>query len=264
MAKKILNAEEGKHLIAEYVFKPLNVEEASDEFVTTSLTSPKKETTEDSTPPPAPTHETASQPSGFDTEIIEKVLQRSDTLVDAIAKLEQQLKAQAEFYEKKLEEIKETSYKAGYNEGYAKAKEELEEEVKSQMSKFVESIHKLEDIYKDYQTKAENIEKELASIAIDIAEEVIAKELSKDSKQIALNLAKSLIEDIKEATKIEIKVNPLDYEYVKEHLNLEKIKITPDNVISQGGVVILSDAGNIEAEIYQRFKAIKTHILERN
>jgi len=75
-------------------------------------------------------------------------------------------------------------------------------------------------------------------------------------------LTKELLNDIKEATQIEIKVNPLDYDYVKDHLNLDKIKVSPDNAISVGGVVILSDAGNIEAEIHKRFEAIKNHILK--
>jgi flagellar assembly protein FliH len=75
-------------------------------------------------------------------------------------------------------------------------------------------------------------------------------------------LTKELLNDIKEATQIEIKVNPLDYDYVKDNLNLEKVKITPDNAISIGGVVILSDAGNIEAEIHKRFENIKKHILK--
>ena len=150
----------------------------------------------------------------------------------------------------------------GYNEGYNEAKRELENRVNEHLSKLIESLHKIDKVYQDYQNKAENIEKELVAVAVDIAQEVIAKELSKHSKEIALSLTKELINDIKEATKIEIKVNPLDYDYVKDKINLDKITIKPDNAISPGGVVIISDVGNIEAEIAERFKVIKNNILK--
>ena len=75
-------------------------------------------------------------------------------------------------------------------------------------------------------------------------------------------MTKELLNDINEATKIEIKVNPLDYDYVSKNLDLERVEVKPDNAISLGGVVILSDAGNIEAEIHERFKTIKNSILK--
>jgi flagellar assembly protein FliH len=194
--------------------------------------------------------------------MIEQLLKKSDELSNAVIRLEQKLETQAKECETRITQTQENAYKTGYNEGYNKAKEELENKINEHLSKLIESIHKVEEVYKEYQSKAEGIEKELVGVAIDIAQEVIAKELSNHSKEIALNLTKELINDIKEATQIEVKLNPIDYDYVKEHLNLEKITIRPDNAISPGGVVIISDAGNIEAEVHERFNAIKSHLLK--
>ena len=36
----------------------------------------------------------------------------------------------------------------------------------------------------------------------------------------------------------------------------------PDNAVKEGGVVIISDIGNIDAEVMERFKNIKEAILE--
>jgi len=249
---KILNAEEGKHIVKEYSFKSLDIngntiisKDNKEEKIIANVEEPVKEAIKDNK-----------------LELIEELLKKSEEFNNSISRLEQQLQIQAQNYENKLAEIKETSYKAGYNEGYNTAKKELEDKIKEHLSRLVEGVHKIEEVYKEYQIKAENIEKELVGVAVDIAEEVIAKELSKSSKEIALSLTKELLNDIKEATQIEIKVNPLDYDYVKDNLNLEKVKITPDNAISIGGVVILSDAGNIEAEIHKRFENIKKHILK--
>ena len=247
---KILNAEEGTHIVKEYSFRNLDF---------------SKEEKKESTPiiKETPSLET-QQPQIKDNqlELIEQLLQKSDVFSSSIERLEKQLEAQTKDCNDKLAQIKETSYQAGYNEGYNKAKAELEDKIKEHLSRLVEGVHKIEEVYKEYQSKAENIEKELVGVAVDIAQEVIAKELTKSSKEIALSLTKELLNDIKEATQIEIKVNPLDYDYVKDNLKLEKVKITPDNAISIGGVVILSDAGNIEAEIHKRFEAIKNHILK--
>jgi flagellar assembly protein FliH len=255
---KILNAEEGTHKIEKYSLKPLNLEnniKSNDIEEVKSVESSEQNICDNSI-------NNQNNDNVANNELVENLLKKSDELSSQLVKMQMQFETQQQEFQKQLAEVKELSYKDGFNEGYNKAKSENEEEIKERLSKLVESISKVEKVYEEYQNKAENIEKELVSVAMDIAEQVIAKELSKYSKEIALSLTKELINDIKEATKIEIKINPLDYEYVKENLQLEKVKITPDNAISPGGVVILSDVGNIEAEINERFKTIKENILK--
>ncbi len=254
---KILNAEEGRHIVEKYALKPLK----TDDNITKNKISQDGVVDAKNIPENLENNFTNSNTEN-NNELIENLLKKSDELSSQLVKMQMQFETQQQEFQKQLAEVKELSYKDGYNEGYNKAKSENEEEIKERLSKLVESIDKVEKVYQEYQNKAESIEKELVSVAMDIAEQVIAKELSKYSKEIALNLTKELINDIKEATKIEIKINSLDYEYVKENLQLEKVKITPDNAISPGGVVILSDSGNIEAEIHDRFKTIKENILK--
>jgi flagellar assembly protein FliH len=253
---KLLNVEEGKHLIQKYSLKPLYFDdkESKDDEV---IEEKKEEYSEGIN-----LDEKPIVSNNIDNSFVEDLLKKSDELSTQILNIQQQINQQSQDCKNQLLEIKTLSHKDGFNEGYNKAKAENENEIKERVSKLIESISKVEEVYKEYQSKAENIEKELVGVAMDIAEQVIAKELSKSSKEIALSLTKELINDIKEATKIEIKINPLDYEYVKENLQLEKVKITPDNAITPGGVVILSDAGNIEAEIHERFKTIKENILK--
>jgi len=250
---KILNVEEGKHKVEIYSLKTLDLNSSKKE-ISSSKTEESKEENNSTI--------TNVSDSGKNNELIENLLNKIEELSNQVLNLQNKPDSNTQDFEKQLNEVKELSYKNGYNEGYNKAKSENEEEIKERINKLIESISKLEEVYGEYQSKAENIEKELVGVAMDIAEQVIAKELSKSSKEIALSLTKELIDDIKEATKIEIKVNPADFEYVKENLHLEKIKITPDNAITPGGVVILSDVGNIEAEIAERFKTIKSNILK--
>jgi flagellar assembly protein FliH len=248
---KLLNVEEGEHLIEKYSLKPLDLDDKnkdSNEEIVDNSNNFFKESIE------------ANKINNFDISLFEDLSKKNDELLNHILSIKQEIQEQSQDCKNQLAQIQDLSYKNGYNDGYNKAK--AENEIKERISKLIESISKIDEVYKEYENKAANIEKELVSVAIDIAEQITATEVSKNSKQIALNLTKELINDIKKATKIEIKVNPIDYEYVKENLQLEKVKITPDSAISPGGVVILSDSGNIEAEISDRFKTIKNNILK--
>jgi flagellar assembly protein FliH len=252
---KILNAEEGKHLVEAYQFKPLNIEEPSTEFQPVSVRNSNLENNNDVT-----TEHVVAEKS--DNKLIEELLKKNDQFSSSLVKMEMMLEKQQQEFATQLAEVKELAYKDGYAQGVNDTKTQMESELKEHINKLIESISKIEEIYKEYQTKVEGIERELVGVAVDIAEEIIQKELTENSKEIALNLTKELINDIKEATKIEIKVNPADFEYIEQNLNLEKVKIIPDNAISAGGVVLLSDAGNIEAEIKERFKIMKNNILK--
>ncbi len=254
--RKILNAEEGTHTIETYSFKTLDFSETKNN---------NKEEVSISKPPQSQPeiNTTSAKLDDSHIKLIEELLSKTDTLSTAVTSLQNELQTQSQECEKRVSETKENSYQNGYNEGYNKAKNELENSIKEHLSKLIESIHKVEEVYKDYQHKIDDIENELVSIAIDIAEEVIAKEVKKSSKEIALSLTKELINDIKEASKIEIKLNPLDFDYVKENLNIENVTLTPDSAITPGGVVIMSDAGNIEGEINERFKTLKNNLLKR-
>ncbi|MCW1552355.1 FliH/SctL family protein, partial [Campylobacter jejuni] len=53
-------------------------------------------------------------------------------------------------------------------------------------------------------------------------------------------------------------VNAEDYEYLKEQFDQNAhIKISLDDAISKGSVVIISDAGNIESNLNSRLTKIK-------
>ncbi len=71
-------------------------------------------------------------------------------------------------------------------------------------------------------------------------------------------MAKDLIGELKGASVIELKVNAEDYEYLKEQFDQNAhIKISLDDAISKGSVVIISDAGNIESNLNSRLAKIK-------
>ena len=83
-------------------------------------------------------------------------------------------------------------------------------------------------------------------------------EVSENSAKIAKVLASELIKELQSASKVSLKVNPADHGVISESVgSLKHVEVVSDSAISKGGVVAISDAGNIDAEISKRFDRVK-------
>ncbi|HEG0497160.1 TPA: flagellar assembly protein FliH [Campylobacter jejuni] len=199
-----------------------------------------------------------SQAPAFQPSFVEDLLKKTDEMSSNIIKLQMQIESQENEFNNRLNSELENAKEKFAKEGYEKAKEEFQKELSDFKDKYLKSIAKLDNACKNLENFIEKNEKELADTAIDIAKEVILKELELNSSKIAYALAKDLIGELKGASAIELKVNAEDYEYLKEQFDQNThIKISLDDAISKGSVVIISDAGNIESNLNSRLTKIK-------
>lgn len=202
--------------------------------------------------------------NSLEKELIEKLLQKTDELSSSLAKMQIQVEKQQLDLEDRLALTKSDSYKEGLREGEQKAKNEMLEEVQKEKQALIHAIINLEKSLKKSEERMQELEKELAQIAVDMAQEVIVKEIEQNHQEIALSLAKSLIDTIKDTTQIQLRVNTLDYPYLRENLELKNIQLEADDNIAKGGVVISCNSGNIDGNIISRFKILKQNILEHH
>ena len=193
-------------------------------------------------------------------KIIENLLLKIEELSNNIANIQNKFEAQLKECKKNAEIQKTESFEKGKREGIEEGRKICENEMKEKISLLENSIEKLDKINETFEEKILSVEKELISVALDIAKEVIQKEVSKESENIAYALAKNLMDDIKEATKIKLKVNPKDADFLKD--KFKNVEIIPDEAIKEGGVVIISDLGNIDGEIQERFNSVKDAVLK--
>lgn len=194
----------------------------------------------------------------FQPSFVEDLLKKTDEMSSNIIKLQMQIESQESEFNNRLSTELENAKEKFFKEGYEEAKAEYEKELEELKDKYLKSVAKLEEACLNLNTFIEKNEKELAHTALDIAKEVILKELENDSSKIAYALAKDLLTELKGASAIELKVNSNDYGYLKEQFKENSnIKITLDDAISKGSVVILSDAGNIESNLNARLAKIK-------
>ena len=203
-----------------------------------------------------------SNQNKINEKVVENLLSKIEELSNNIVNIQKEFTNQLNECKREMVIQKQKAFEEGYKKGKEEASLELHQILEDKLKLLASSIKKIDSINETFEEKILSLEKELVSIALDIAKEVIQKEVSENSKEIAYNLAKALMEDVKGATQITIKINPKDASYLKE--KLQNVKIIEDDAIKEGGVVIVSDIGNIDAEIKQRFKAIKEAILEGN
>jgi len=190
--------------------------------------------------------------------LIESLMQKTDEMSSNFIKLQMKLESKEEEYESALQKAKEEAFAEGMQAGEAKASQEINKALNEKLMLLEDAIKKLDAEAQSFATALEGIKNELVVAAVDIAQEVLHVELSENSAEVAKILSDELIQELQSASKIELKVNPKDHAAVVEHLStLENVKVLPDSAVSEGGVIVMSDVGNIDAQIAKRFQRVK-------
>ncbi|MFC3847918.1 flagellar assembly protein FliH [Helicobacter baculiformis] len=244
-----------KHTIARYEFKSIA------DFP--SEIEPDKTPPRTPPPPPAEPPEPITRSIQMENELIECLLKKTDELSSHLAKLQMQFEKSQEENQTLLQQTREDSYKLGFKEGEQKAKDDLGASVDEEKKHLLQSLSAIDQQMQQSQNHLETLEKELSAIAVEIAKEVIVKEVEEKSQEVALALAKQLLQNIMDATDICVKVNTLDYPFLSQHLkDMPKIKLEPNDAIAKGGVLISSSQGNIDGNLMARYKNLKESVLD--
>ncbi|MBO6088302.1 hypothetical protein J6P92_08175 [bacterium] len=155
--------------------------------------------------------------------------------------------------------IKESAQKEGYQEGLEQAKADIEE-VRNSLTAFINAKQEVFDSVAPY----------VMEISFDIAKKIIKKEIEQDNTIILDNIQQLLKTLSKEEAKITLKVNPVQVSLIKtevpEMLNnagLEaKILVVPDEAITEGGCLIETTNGVIDATIETQLSVISEALKE--
>ena len=114
----------------------------------------------------------------------------------------------------------------------------------------VQAIRDLKHYAAFFEQATFQMETKLLKTSISIAQKIISIEVGENSSKIAKQTITHLLDKIKTASKVQIHLNPKDYEILKGQLNLEAfIELHQDSNVTAGGVVIASDLGNFDGNI---------------
>ncbi len=202
--------------------------------------------------------ESASSSESSRDELVESLLKKTDDISSNFIKMQMKLEEQEDEFKLEMERVKSESYEKGVQDGKSALEEELKDSRMQGMEQFSKSVKTLDASASEFITALEGIKQELTFAALAIAKEVIDEELHEHSSAIAKKLSSALIAELNSASEITLKVNPKDHGAVSERVsNLDHIKVVSDSAVSPGGVIAISNVGNIDSEIMKRYERIK-------
>ena len=257
MATVITNERLTKHTVDKYNFKVLAIGSNNDEEeVKSSLV--QKHTKEENPKRRDSDVDSSAMSQNSKDSLIESLMKKTDEMSSNFIKLQMKLESKEEEYKAGLEKVKLDSFNEGVETGMQKASENGDVTMANEMAQLSSSVATLEQSAKEFESALEGIKAELISAALDIAKEVVNVEVSNNSSQIAKVLGDELIKELQSASKVTLKVNPKNHGAISEHVgSLEHIEVVSDSAVSEGGVIAISDAGNIDSQISKRFERVK-------
>ncbi|MBD3809244.1 MAG: flagellar assembly protein FliH [Sulfuricurvum sp.] len=246
-----------EHVISKYQFKILSA--LSDSSVGEASQETHRTITEETPVIVERRREGGASPKN---ELIESLLKKADEMSSNVIKMQMRIEAMQEEHAAALEEARRAGYEEGVLAGIAQEKSSNDAIGAKAHDQLSQSIKTLENAAQEFRDALDSIQKELTHTALEIAKEVIGIETSEHSSKIAAKLSSDLIEELKDASSITLRVNPADHGYISEKVgSLGHVEVLSDRVISPGGVVAISNAGNIDSEIKKRYERLKRSLL---
>lgn len=160
----------------------------------------------------------------------------------------------------RLKEIQEQAYKQAYNlgliEGTERAFEEKREEFAQRLGLIDNSLNEIEHLKENLLKKCET---SLVKLIYSIAVKIARREINQDQKPI-VDLLTDLVSELQAADSITIKLSTADLQFVEELRNkkvkevekLERVKLIAGDEVTQGGCLIETNYGEIDATVEQR------------
>ena len=106
-------------------------------------------------------------------------------------------------------------------------------------------------------------------ISVEIARRILRRELRTDPGMIT-RIAESALEQVGAAANVRVRVHPLDAQVLEQSMmeivsapdEAAAIEVVPDAAIEQGGCVVESDRGIVDARLRTQFEEMQTRLLE--
>jgi flagellar assembly protein FliH len=165
-------------------------------------------------------------------------------------------------FEAERKEAEEEGRSAGREEGFGEGKAEVERLIQRTQTILQRAQDKRAEIL-------EETEQEIVNLVLLIARKVI-KVISETQKNVIISNVVQALRKVKGRGNITIRVNIADLklatEHIKDFINLvegvKSIQVAEDSSIDEGGCIIETDFGEIDARIASQLAELETKILE--
>ncbi|MBB3109390.1 flagellar assembly protein FliH [Paenibacillus phyllosphaerae] len=229
---------------------------------------------EDLNTPAGPDEETVSlrdqiinDAESFAKQRMEEAAQEIQGMYEAAnAEIEQWWQERRELDLQHFEQMRSDGYQQGYNEGRTEAEEEIRQQWETSLS---EAKTILEGAYRMKEEIIQEAEPFVVDLSIAIAEKIIGRQLSL-SPELMIEFVRRALQRRREQGVITLCVAPTELAFIQaaqEELKLSidsqaELQIVPDVTVKEGGCVIRSAFGSIDARIDTQLGEIKRQLME--
>ena len=168
------------------------------------------------------------------------------------------------------EKIKAQAYEEARKEGFEKGQREGFEKGLAEVNKLISQLELItRDADECRRNILENAKHDIVDLSVKIAEKVVKTTCAKQ-RDIAVRNAEYALGLLKEKSPVVIKVNLADMDIAREYrsmlLNMfdkvESIKVAEDPAVEQGGCIIESNSGGVDARIQTQLSSIRSNLHE--
>ena len=161
-----------------------------------------------------------------------------------------------------LADLQAEAHKEAFEQGLAEGREAGRAEVKAQVERLAGMFY---DLAKPFEVLDEEVERELLTLAMALARQIVRRELKTDPTQI-IGVIREAIAALPVAIRdVRVHLHPEDAAVVKQHLapteNERAWTIIEDPVMARGGCQIATATSRIDARLETRLGAILSDLL---
>jgi len=161
-----------------------------------------------------------------------------------------------------LADLQEEAYKEAFDQGLAEGRKAGQIEVRAQVDKLAGMFH---DLAKPFEVLDAEVERELLTLAMALARQIVRRELKTDPTQI-IGIVRDAIAALPVAARdVRVHLHPEDAAVVREHLAPTESErawsLVEDPVMARGGCQITTTTSRIDARLETRLTAILSELM---
>jgi flagellar assembly protein FliH len=161
-----------------------------------------------------------------------------------------------------LADLQEEAYKEAFDQGLAEGRKAGQVEVRAQVEKLAAMFH---DLAKPFEVLDAEVERELLTLAMALARQIVRRELKTDPTQI-IGIVRDAIAALPvTARDVRVHLHPEDAAVVREHLAPTESErawtLVEDPVMARGGCQITTTTSRIDARLETRLAAILSELM---
>jgi flagellar assembly protein FliH len=161
-----------------------------------------------------------------------------------------------------LVDLQEEAYKEAFDQGLAEGRKAGQVEVRAQVEKLAAMFH---DLARPFEVLDAEVERELLTLAMALARQIVRRELKTDPTQI-IGIVRDAIAALPvTARDVRVHLHPEDAAVVREHLAPTESErawtLVEDPVMARGGCQITTTTSRIDARLETRLAAILSELM---